>query len=259
MSRALISHIESKVALASTLTHTNVRIQLSMFSQGYHELSMKKLYVTGSENLSAPHVHKLISPPPHTPYPSTPKAIFHNSSLQTPSFLHCTGVSSPSPAQPCCLNFFPRKKNLLSNAAAVSVRDRKRQRDRYLQRKKEGRIGDAALMFRECLCTHCLISCVIFILQVQVILPTVPSFNSLATPLTMSPSISSSLPIRSASSLCAGYMRIILQIERVRERPQSSAAFTCRVLLMPHLSSSPPPPLSFSPLISILLFHSSFS
>lgn len=82
--------------------------QPSMFSLRYHELSMRKHYVTGSENLSAPHVLMLISPTsaPHF----HPKALFHNSSHQIFFFLHRMGVSSPAPPPQPCFNFFPRRK-----------------------------------------------------------------------------------------------------------------------------------------------------
>lgn len=125
-----------------------------------------------------------------------------------PLFLHCTGVSSP-PHPPLT---FPQKKNLLSNAAVARVRERKKSIRRDC--------GDATLMSMECLCTQCLIPCVIFMVQVQVIPPILPSFNSLAILHTHSLFVSSSLPIwRVPVNFSAGYMSIILQVEREGERP----------------------------------------
>lgn len=154
-------------------------------------------------------------------------------------FLHCTGVSTR------VLYFIIRKENkkrkhLLFNAAISCLRERGTTKQIERGNARERDHWDAALMSRECLYTHCLIPCVIFILQVQVILPTTTIFDFSSSTL---PHCVLLFPpgLYLVASLQAAYTSIVFaERERERETPQGSA-FTCRVLLLPHL-----PPLSLS-------------
>lgn len=131
MSQAWISHIESKVALVSTLTHTNTRPNHQCSHRGLMNKVWKSTTSLGVI-ISLHPMFMFVSPPVSQQF--LPQAVFHNSVLQNPWFLQYSSIIS-SLLQTCCFNLFPRrtKKSPLQCSS-----HRKKKAKRQITTYKEG-------------------------------------------------------------------------------------------------------------------------
>lgn len=217
--------------------------QPSMFSPGCHELSMRKQYVTGRANLSAPYLLTLTSPH-QTLHPPifTLRLYFTTLCFRFTVFLMLYWSiipSSPmSTLNPVAFTF--TSETTLLNAALAFIRERRRQAEMagYKKSREEGLRGchfDVQGMSVFPLFNSLWL---FFNLQVQMI---VPSINSHAAPLIPFPSGQ-----RLLISLRGGCRRIISRWEE-KEKDPTGFSFHLQTATPASLppDTSPPSPLQY--------------